>query len=121
MPVHQNALGFADKPIGFRLFLHRIKCAFQCRHFAVSAESDFDSRLKSLQDHAGYLSYRRQNLTGDGLSDYLDTAASRNDPLRRAHERRRCQFNAGGADYGSGYHTRWHRSGDAGAKDAIAL
>ena len=56
---------------------------------AVKAQqADFDSRLKSLEDHAGYLTYRRNNLTGDLLFNYLQTPAGRNDPQRAALLRR---------------------------------
>jgi hypothetical protein len=55
---------------------------------AVRAQqADFDSRLQSLQDHAGYLSYRRNNLSGDLLFNYLQSAAGRNDPVRASLQR----------------------------------
>lgn len=78
---------------------------------AVKAQqADFDSRLQSLQDHAGYLSYRRHNLTGDGLFDYLDSTAGRNDPLRRAHERRRTEAWDVGLGIDSFFSTRFART-----------
>jgi hypothetical protein len=51
-------------------------------------QADFDSSLRALQDHAGYLTSRRNNLNGDSLFAYLNTPAGRNDPARTAKQRR---------------------------------
>jgi hypothetical protein len=55
-------------------------------------QTDFDSRLRSLQDHAGFLASRRNNLSGDLLNQFLQEApagvpeAERLDKLRRRRE-----------------------------------
>ena len=88
---------------------------------AVKAQqADVDSRLQSLQDHAGYLTYRRHNLTGDLLFNYLQTAEGRNDVLRRAHERRRTESWDVGLGIDSFFSTRFSRTDilpDGGLKE----
>src|SRR3954451_8140308 len=78
---------------------------------AVKAQqADFDSRLRSLQDHAGYLTYRRNNLNGDLLFNYLQTAAGRSDPTRTTLQR---QMNASwdvGLGIDSFFSTRFSRT-----------
>jgi hypothetical protein len=59
---------------------------------AVRAQqADFDSRLRSLQDHSGYLTYRRNNLTGDYIYNYTQTPAGRSDPQRTVLQRHATQ------------------------------
>ena len=78
---------------------------------AVKAQqADFDSRLQSLQDHAGYLTYRRNNLTGDLLFDYLQTPAGRSDPLRTTLQRRATQSWDVGLGIDSFFSTRFTRT-----------
>ena len=78
---------------------------------AVKAQqADFDSRLKSLEDHAGYLTYRRNNLTGDLLFDYLQTPAGRSDLQRASLQRRATQSWDVGLGIDSFFSTRFART-----------
>lgn len=78
---------------------------------AVKAQqADFDSRLKSLQDHAGYLTYRRNNLNGDLLYNYTQSTAGRADPLRASLQRRATQSWDVGLGIDSFFSTRFTRT-----------
>jgi hypothetical protein len=78
---------------------------------AVKAQqADFDSRLQSLRDHAGFLTYRNRNLSADLLYDYLQTPAGRNDPVRSALLRRTAESYDVGLGLESFFSSRFTRT-----------